>query len=128
MTEQNEQAQELQEAAPKKRRLNEDQIREKYPDHNIKEGSLRFLEAEGKQIVVIICACGNEREVRTSDLFQVTKCRECKALERKAKRQKPEAAEAVEAEATTTDETEAPATVDAEELAADLAEAEAEVA
>lgn len=92
----------------KSKRTSESDLVERYPNTNILAGSLRFLEGENKQAVTIVCGCGTEREVRTSDLFQVSTCAECKKAakkaaratkkEEKAKEAKEEAPEEVEAE------------------------------
>lgn len=73
-------------------RLNEEILKAEYP-HMI-EGTLHFLPGERKQAVQIACTyvdpkteevCGREREVRTSDLFQVNKCEICTLKARRAK-------------------------------------------
>lgn len=78
----------------KSRRMSEEQIVGKYPNHNIKPGSLHTVDGGRKQAVVIVCECGNEREVRTSDLFQVKMCRDCKKAQRKKQTETTEPEEA----------------------------------
>lgn len=96
---------------PKKRtnRLNEEVLLAEYP--HAKPGTLHFLPNENKQAVTIACTfedpdtgevCGREREVRTSDLFQVDKCELCTVKARRAKakaRRVAKKAEAAEADA-----------------------------
>ena len=72
----------------KSNRMNEEAILKAYP-HAI-SGTLHFLPDENKQAVRIKCTeedCENERVVRTSDLWQVKRCRPCntKANRRRAK-------------------------------------------
>ena len=116
----------------KSRRMTEEQIVAKYPNHNIKPGSLHTVDGGRKQAVILICACGNEREVRTSDLFQVTVCRDCKKAQRKAAKEQAQAEAPAEAEAPAPTEAEAPtedlAAVADEALEEFLNETEAEVA
>jgi hypothetical protein len=84
-------------------RLSEEVILDEYP-HAI-PGTLHFLPEENKQAVQISCQarpgeewdvdakawtgggekCGREREVRTSDLFQVSTCEVCTLKRRRAK-------------------------------------------
>lgn len=92
---------------PKKRtanRMGEDELLADYP--HVIPGTLGFLADENKQIVTISCQatkedgsqCGRERKVRTSDLWQVTKCDACTRKARrenaKAKRKAKKAEEA----------------------------------
>ena len=66
--------------AKRRPKLTEAGLSERYSEQSIVEGSLTFLEEEGKQAVTILCrvdGCSTERQVRTSDLFQVTKCEIC---------------------------------------------------
>lgn len=68
----------------KSKRANEADLIAKYP--HVKAGSLRFDEEVNKQTVTIICIdCGAERDVHTSDLFQVNRCVECAKKYRKAR-------------------------------------------
>jgi hypothetical protein len=60
----------------------EQAICDKYPDRNIKPGS--WLPSGGrsethgkKATVVLVCTCGAERIVATSDIFQVKRCIAC---------------------------------------------------
>lgn len=75
-------------AAPKKakgNRMGEEEILALYP--HAKPGTLRFLGTENKQVVTIGCiedGCDATREVRTSDLFQVKRCRACTLKARRA--------------------------------------------
>jgi hypothetical protein len=75
-------------AAPKKakgNRMGEEELLGLYP--HAKPGTLRFLGEENKQVVTIGCiedGCDNTREVRTSDLFQVKRCRPCTLKNRRA--------------------------------------------
>jgi hypothetical protein len=90
-------------------RLSEDLLVAEYP--HVKRGTLHFLPNENKQAVTISCTfvdeetgdvCGKEREVRTSDLFQVSKCEVCTIKARRAKakaRRAAKKAEAAEADA-----------------------------
>ncbi len=82
-------------------RMGEEEILATYP--HAKAGTLRFLGTENKQVVTIACVeaeCDNTRDVRTSDLFQVTRCRPCTLKNRrsasKAKRAAKKAAEPTE--------------------------------
>ena len=63
--------------AKRTNRLNEDLLVAEYP--HVKQGTLHFLPNENKQAVRIKCVeeCGNERVVRTSDLWQVKRCVPC---------------------------------------------------
>jgi len=82
-------------------RMGEDELLADYP--HVKPGTLGFLADENKQVVTISCQapkdddsgeiCGRERKVRTSDLWQVTKCDACtrKARRAKAKAKRAEA-------------------------------------
>jgi hypothetical protein len=76
------------EAKPKKakgNRMGEEEILELYP--HAKAGTLRFLGEENKQVVTIACVedgCDNTREVRTSDLFQVKRCKPCTLKNRRS--------------------------------------------
>ncbi len=83
----------------KTNRMGEEDLSKKYPQ--VVPGSLRFLQNENKQAVKVNCIedeCQNTREVRTSDLFQVTRCVPCTAKARteraKAKRAEKKAAKA----------------------------------
>lgn len=72
-------------ATPKRMGITE--LQNKYP--RVQSGSLEFDEAAGKQTVLIKCAvrgCKNERRVFTSDLFQVDKCEEHTAQQRRERR------------------------------------------
>lgn len=75
-------------AQPK--RKSESEIRKQYP--KVQAGSLAFQEDgrwKGKQTVVIVCAkkgCTLERELATSDLFQVSMCEEHTKEARAARR------------------------------------------
>lgn len=65
------------------RRKSEVEIRKDYP--NVIEGSLRWNETAGKQMVDISCSvegCEDTREVFTSDLFQVKTCLEHRKVQR----------------------------------------------
>jgi hypothetical protein len=90
---------------PRSTRLNEEILKAEYP--HMVSGTLHFLPEENKQAVTIRCTyvdpvsgdvCGKEREVRTSDLFQVNKCEICTLKARRAKA-KARRAKAREAEA-----------------------------
>ena len=66
--------------AKRRPKLTEASLRERYENQKIVAGSLQMLEDEGKQAIQIVCSvegCDTERLVRTSDLFQVTKCEIC---------------------------------------------------
>jgi hypothetical protein len=66
--------------AVRRPKLTEESLVARYPNVRIVEGSLTMLEDERKQAVRIVCAtegCNAERQVRTSDLFQVTRCELC---------------------------------------------------
>jgi hypothetical protein len=72
----------------KSKRMGEEAILKAYP-HAI-PNTLHFLPNENKQAVRIKCVeedCKNERVVRTSDLWQVKRCRPCttKARQGRAK-------------------------------------------
>ena len=100
------------EAKPKAKRtanrMTEEELLLDYP--HVRPGTLTFLALENKQAVTIACqhvkedgeVCGRERQVRTSDLWQVNKCHACTRKARreaaKARRAKKKAAEAAEAE------------------------------
>jgi len=80
----------LKSGAAKSRRKTEDEIRKEYP--HVVEGSMTWNEGAGKQQVKITCAhdgCEEQREVFTSDLFQVRMCsthrKEQRAEARKAR-------------------------------------------
>ena len=65
-------------------RMTEEELTEDYP--HVKSGSLSFIDAENKQAVRITCTtegCEREREVRTSDLWQVDKCESCTRKDRR---------------------------------------------
>jgi hypothetical protein len=67
-------------------RMTIEELMEDYP--HVLPGTLSFLETENKQIVKIRCSeegCERERDVRTSDLWQVSKCEGCT---RRARRQR----------------------------------------
>ena len=69
-------------------RMTIEELTEDYPSHTFVPGSLSFLESENKQAVKIVCAtegCERTRQVRTSDLHQVSFCEVC---HRKAKRER----------------------------------------
>jgi hypothetical protein len=60
----------------------EQAICDKYPDRNIKPGSWLpsggRAETHGKKAtLILVCACGAERVVATSDVFQVKYCVQC---------------------------------------------------
>ena len=62
----------------------------RYPDCRIKPGSLRAAGAAGfghKRTVVLLCRCGAERVVATSDLFHVSMCAPCTKAAKKDSRQ-----------------------------------------
>lgn len=64
------------------RSLEEQAICDKYPDRTIKPGSWLpsggRAETHGKKAtVILVCSCGAERVVATSDLFQVRYCVQC---------------------------------------------------
>ena len=64
-------------------RLTEGYLRSQYP--HVVEGSLRWNDLAGKQMVTISCVdCGEERDVFTSDLFQISRCTACTKTARKA--------------------------------------------
>jgi len=84
-------------------RLNEETLAGLYP--HVKPGTLHFMPNENKQACVIACVfedpdtgevCGREREVRTSDLFQVDKCDVCTIKARRAKAKARRTAKKVE--------------------------------
>jgi hypothetical protein len=85
-------------------RMTIEELMEDYPSHNFVAGSLTFLTGENKQAVRITCECGKERQVRTSDLHQVSSCEACtrkarrerQRAKRKAKREEEKAAKATE--------------------------------
>lgn len=71
----------------------EQAICDRYPDRNIKPGS--WLPSGGraathgqKATVILICICGAERVVATSDVFQVRFCVECSKTAKKNKADK----------------------------------------
>jgi len=65
-------------------RLTEAYILSRHP--NVVPESLRWNHEAGKQAVTIECAnCGAEREVFTSDLFQVRLCAACTKAARKSR-------------------------------------------
>jgi hypothetical protein len=86
------------EKASTPKRLDEKALIERYP--HVVARSLQFNEDgpyAGKQTVKIKCAttgCRTRREVATSDLFQVTRCRPHTLDERKARRAEARAAKA----------------------------------
>jgi hypothetical protein len=61
----------------------ETELKKKYP--HMKLGTLVFNKSVSKFSVLIVCKCGKERRVYTSDLFQVKTCKDCK----KSKAAKP---------------------------------------
>jgi hypothetical protein len=66
--------------AVRRPKLTEESLVARYPNVRIVEGSLTMLEDERKQAVTILCAtegCSERRVVRTSDLFQVSRCELC---------------------------------------------------
>ena len=66
-------------------RLTEAWLRSEYP--HVVEGSLSYDSAADKQRVKILCVdCGEEREVYSSDLFQISRCEECTKIARKARK------------------------------------------
>ena len=88
-------------AKAKGNRMGEEELIELYP--HVVPGTIAFLPEENKQVVTIECIeaeCDNKRQVRTSDLFQVKRCRPCTLKARrangKAKRAAKKAAEASE--------------------------------
>jgi hypothetical protein len=71
----------------------EERLVEKYPHVNLKPGSLQPAggrpEFGNKRTVFILCAaCGRERVVATSDLFHVSRCRDCARAAKKANHKK----------------------------------------
>ena len=71
----------------------EQAICDRYPDHTIKPGSLLAAADPnnpypGKRVVTLVCACGAERQLCTSDLFHVKHCVQCAADVRKNRRDK----------------------------------------
>jgi hypothetical protein len=87
---------------PKKAKLTEEQLCEKYP-HAV-PGTLKFDEAANKQTMEIECVvegCTNRRTVYTSDLWQVKKCLDHKKEERTAARKVKADKKAEEAKADT---------------------------
>jgi hypothetical protein len=71
----------------------EQQLIEKYPNVNIKPGSLQPAggrpEFGSKRTVIILCAaCNKERVLATSDLFHVSHCSECARAAKKANHKK----------------------------------------
>lgn len=60
----------------------EQEICDRYPTHTIKPGSLLWADHpdnpfRGKRVVTIICPCGTERVLCTSDLHHVRHCKSC---------------------------------------------------
>ena len=77
---------EITEKKAAKNRMTIEELMEDYP--HVIPGTLSFLETENKQAVKIQCSeedCERQRTVRTSDLWQVSKCEGCT---RKARRQR----------------------------------------
>ncbi|RLB78633.1 MAG: hypothetical protein DRH24_14125 [Deltaproteobacteria bacterium] len=71
----------------KSKRLTAEELKAKYP--HMVEGSLEWDELHQKQKCRATCAdCGAEFEVFTSDLFQLHRCKPCRAEARKARRRK----------------------------------------
>ena len=67
-------------------RMTEEELLLDYP--HVKPGTLTFLALENKQAVKIACTeegCTNERQVRTSDLWQVKRCHACTRKARRAR-------------------------------------------
>jgi hypothetical protein len=67
----------------------EQQLRDKYPHANIKPGSLQAAGTRpgygNKRTLIILCAdCGAERVLPTSDVFHVSRCRDCARVARKS--------------------------------------------
>jgi len=74
---------------------------QRYPDRQIKPGSLRAAGAVPgfglKRTVLIACAnCDAERRVPTSDLFHVSLCKDCKKAAKKSKQGKTSEADPTE--------------------------------
>ena len=85
----------------KTNRMTEEEILQDYP--HAKVGTLCFLGTEQKQAVKIVCTedgCDRERLVRTSDLWQVSRCDACtrkaRRVRAKARRAEKKAAKADE--------------------------------
>lgn len=79
-------------------RLTEAYLLSKYP--HIIPGSLRWDDEAGKQTVTIRCTadgCDEERDVHTSDLFQVTMCVAHAKEARKARKTEAKAQKAAQA-------------------------------
>jgi hypothetical protein len=68
----------------------EAELMRRYPNHRIKPGSLRPAGADPafghKRTVTIVCPCGAERTLATSDLFHVQGCPDCARAARRATR------------------------------------------
>jgi hypothetical protein len=67
----------------------EQQLRDKYPHAHIKIGSLQAAGARpgfgSKRSVILFCRdCGAERVLPTSDVFHVSRCRDCAREAKKA--------------------------------------------
>ena len=82
-------------------RMTPEEVYEEYP-HAVR-GSLHFDREANKQAVTIVCTeegCSNEREVYTSDLWQVRRCDSCtrKARRARARARRKEKREQAEAE------------------------------
>lgn len=105
------------EAKPKLKdagRLTEVALLAKYP--HLQEGSLRWNGIHGKQQGTISCVdCGEDRDVFTSDLFQIERCSDCTKIARKdrmkAKKAVAKAAKAAAQPASAVPAVEIPATV-----------------
>lgn len=102
------------------RRMSATEIEAKYK--HVNKGSVRFDAIKNKQVSTITCTdpsgkgCKKQRDVFTSDLFQVSTCEDCKSAARKQARDaqkqlladfKAKQAEAAKAEAPAEAETEA---------------------
>jgi len=71
----------------KSKKLTEEQLKARYP--HMVEGTLTYDEIHQKQRCKATCAnCGDQFSVFTSDLFQLTMCKTCRAEARKARRRK----------------------------------------
>jgi hypothetical protein len=59
----------------------EAELVKKYPDRRFKPGSLlpagATKEFGSKRSIILLCECGEERRVATSDVFHVRRCEEC---------------------------------------------------
>lgn len=76
----------------KSRRTSPSEIEAKYA--HVVKGTVRFDAAANKQKATITCTvgdCKKQRDVFTSDLFQVNSCVDCKDKARKAKRDEQKA-------------------------------------